>query len=447
MRAEPTRRVTGVRSVGSLLVLAACAGTTPVPEAADDARNPFQARERESNQAGPLTPEAAALASAQHSVARARQAELSKTGASDPQPTCGAWPLWERYAERFISADGRVIDRTADDRTTSEGQAYGLFFALVNNDRARFDKLLRWTEKNLAGASLRARLPAWLWGKTLNGAWGTVDENAASDADVWIAYALLEAARAFQTPAYAELGRALATRIANEEVVDVPGLGPTLLPGPKGFSDVHAKGEVRLNPSYLVLPVLRRIADAGAGGPWAQVVESSRRVLLEAAPRGFSPDWLRYVPGQGFVDDLETGPLCSYDAIRVYLWASVLPADEPQRAQLAHAADSFSALIAKLGRVPERIDVRTADVSVQDGPPGFVAVGALSAQASGDARLAAGLRARLEGALGADGLYGDPPAYYDQNLSLFALGFLEGRYRFLTDGSLKLTWEQAPCGT
>jgi endoglucanase len=422
----------------AVLFVAACAGATPPPQAASDV--PATRTE--------LTPEQAALASAQQSVLRARQAEPEgPAGLTEPRPTCGVWPFWERYADRFISDDGRVIDRTADDRTTSEGQAYGLFFALVNNDRARFDKLLQWTEKNLAGSSLRARLPAWLWGKQKSGGWGTVDPNAASDADVWIAYTLLEAARAFQAPAYGELGRALAARIAKEEVMDVPGLGPTLLPGPQGFRDVGGKGAARLNPSYLVMPVLRRIANAGVEGPWAELVDSSRRVLLEASPRGFSPDWLRYIPAQGFVDDSDSPAMCSYDAIRVYMWSALLPQAEPQRAELLRAAESFSGLVAKLGRVPERINVRTAEVSMQSGPPGFVAVARLTAYAAGDAKLAAELDARLQGTLGADGLYGNPPAYYDQNLSLFALGFLEGRYRFHTDGSLQLPWEQAPCGT
>jgi len=39
------------------------------------------------------------------------------------------------------------------------------------------------------------------------------------------------------------------------------------------------------------------------------------------------------------------------------------------------------------------------------------------------------------------GLYGDPPAYYDQNLVLFAQGFSESRYRFGADGSLAPAWE------
>ena len=38
-------------------------------------------------------------------------------------------------------------------------------------------------------------------------------------------------------------------------------------------------------------------------------------------------------------------------------------------------------------------------------------------------------------------LYGEPPAYYDQNLALFGRGFVEGRFRFGADGALLTAWE------
>ena len=57
-------------------------------------------------------------------------------------PCDASWPLWNRYAQTFIAGDGRVIDRSAGDRSTSEGQAYALFFSLVANDRALFQRLL-----------------------------------------------------------------------------------------------------------------------------------------------------------------------------------------------------------------------------------------------------------------------------------------------------------------
>ena len=33
-----------------------------------------------------------------------------------------------------------------------------------------------------------------------------------------------------------------------------------------------------------------------------------------------------------------------------------------------------------------------------------------------------------------------PPRYYEQVLSLFALGWYEGRYRFAADGDARLQW-------
>jgi endo-1,4-beta-D-glucanase Y len=38
------------------------------------------------------------------------------------------------------------------------------------------------------------------------------------------------------------------------------------------------------------------------------------------------------------------------------------------------------------------------------------------------------------------GLYGKPPRYYDQNLALFAMGWLEHRFRFDSTGVLNLRW-------
>src|SRR4051795_328025 len=75
------------------------------------------------------------------------------------------WPLWESYTRAAIDQQGRVIDHSAQDHTTSEGQSYAMFFALVANDRVRFEKLLRWSEINLANGNLAQQLPAWAWGK------------------------------------------------------------------------------------------------------------------------------------------------------------------------------------------------------------------------------------------------------------------------------------------
>jgi endo-1,4-beta-D-glucanase Y len=434
------------RTFGSALglMLAACASAPA--QAGLPARAPLPGAMRDSITSASssaqlaglrATPEQAALHAAQRSVISAERAI-----APTPLAACPSWPLWQRYAEVFISDEGRVVDAAADARSTSEGQAYALFFALVAGDRARFERILRWTEDNLAAGNLASRLPAWHWGRHADGRFGVVDGNAASDADLWLAYALLEAARAWGQPVYHDLGLALAARVAREEVVSVPGLGAVLLPGPRGFQ--LEGGAVSLNPSYLVLPILRRIRHAGVPGAWGSLIASSVRVLDQAAPRGLAADWVSYVPGRGFVDDAKHGPFGSYDAIRVYLWSALLPQAEPEARALRRSARALAELVDRIGRVPERIQIQTAEVSEQNGPPGFLAVALASAQASGQRELAAELSTRLTRAQN-NGLYGDVPAYYDQNLALFALGFVEGRYRFLADGRLQLSFRQGAC--
>ncbi|HDR9776712.1 TPA: cellulase, partial [Burkholderia cepacia ATCC 25416] len=104
---------------------------------------------------------ALALAVAMTCTAAGMAARARAAGTADATDAgCGAaWPRWDAFKRDFISADGRVIDvGSADSRTVSEGQAYGLFFALVANDRRMFDTILAWTENNLAQGDLSAHL-------------------------------------------------------------------------------------------------------------------------------------------------------------------------------------------------------------------------------------------------------------------------------------------------
>src|SRR5579864_296187 len=256
-------------------------------------------------------------------------AAASSAAAATPAGPCGDWPAYRTFVERFVQADGRVIDfSTPEQKTTSEGQSYGLFFALVANDRATFDRLLGWTRTNLAANQFdpaNVRLPSWAWGKKPDGSYGVLDPNSASDSDLWIAYDLLQAGRLWQEPAYTKLGQALAEQIVRREVADLAGLGPMLLPGPQGFQT----GDVtRLNPSYLPLPVLRGLAHDLPGGPWNSLAGNGYKLVKTTSPHGFAPDWAAWRAGQ-FVVDPKTGDTGSYDAIRVYLWAGLASSADP----------------------------------------------------------------------------------------------------------------------
>lgn len=359
--------------------------------------------------------------------------------ASSPEHSADDWPLWRAYVAHFVSADGRVIDRTDRDRTTSEGQAYALFFALVANDQKRFAQLLRWTEDNLSAGRLDTGLPAWLWGRRKNGSWAVLDGNSAADADLWLSYTLLEAGRLWHAPRFDRLGRLLLRAIATHEVIDIDPGAALLLPGPRGFV-LDGGRRVRLNPSYTPIQVLRRLSALEPTGPWQRIIAGSLRMLTETTPHGLAADWVVYERGNGFSFDPVSGPSGSYDAIRTYLWAAMLDPGDPQLRTMQSALGGLYAHWRTRETLPERVDVRSGEVLSAGAPVGFFAALLPWCKRFGQRQAGAAVAQELAAQLH-DGLYGAPPAYYDQNLVLFGQGFSQGRYNFAVDGALRPSWE------
>jgi len=361
----------------------------------------------------------------------------------------GPWQLWTSYESQFIDPQGRVMDPQGGNRTTSEGESYALFFALVNNDRPEFDRILGWTRDNLAQGDLGTHLPAWLWGKSADGSWKIIDTNSASDADCWMAYTLYEAGRLWANPAYTKLSQQMMGLIAKNEVANLPGFGPMLLPGSSGFQ--HAQVWT-LNPSYLPFFIFQRFADIDPNGPWGQIALGIPSVLAESARHGYAMDWVDYVPGDGFYPATEIhpgnkdtdAPGGSYDAIRVYLWAGMLDEHDSARPQVLNAVPAMSVYLANHDAPPEKVSEQGIPVE-QDGPIGFSAAVLPYLRAFPDLeKLSAQQLARLDKQRNAGtGLYGKDPTYYDQNLALFATGYLGGKFRFGPGGELKVEWKRS----
>ena len=347
------------------------------------------------------------------------------------------WPAWEQFQRDYISPEGRVIDpSTPHQITTSEGQSYGLFFALVANDRPLFDKLLQWTENNLAAGDLSAHLPAWQWGKQspqdAASPWTVLDSNSASDADLWIAYNLLEAGRLWQNPRFQTLGTQLLQRIAKEEVVNIPGLGVMLLPGKVGF--VH--GDTwRLNPSYLPPQLLTRFSTLK--GPWRAMQAVNLRLWQETAPQGFAPDWVIWHKQKGWQPDTTKPHLGSYDAIRVYLWTGMLADSSKVKVVLSAHFQPMAALTAQQGTPPEQVDTLTGKAT-GTGSVGFSA--ALLPLLAANPTALQVQRQRLHDAPH------DNNAYFSASLTLFGQGWDQQRYRFNRQGELLPSWDNQ-CAT
>jgi endoglucanase len=367
---------------------------------------------------------------------------LACTAASPAALNAEHWPLWEGYAASFLDSRGRVVDPQGGDRTTSEGQSYGMFFALVANDRDRFNRLLDWTSNNLAEGDLGTRLPSWLWGKGPSGQWKVLDSNSAADADLWIAYTLCEAGRLWHQPRYELLGRRMIALIAGKEMVELPGFGIMLLPGPTGF---HPAPEIwLLNPSYLPLPLFTRLAAVDPQGPWLGIAGRIPSLLAKSARRGFAMDWVSYSARDGFQPAALPGGSASaggsYDAIRVYLWTGLTHPETKGRAESLDAVPGMANYLATHGVPPERIDGAGLIVG-GNAPVGFSAALLPYLQAMGAKPAQATLAARIAVQLDpATNLYGRPPTYYDENLALFGLGVRQHMFAFGRGGELQLKW-------
>jgi len=345
------------------------------------------------------------------------------------------WPAWDAFADRFVEPGGRVVDLTFGRKSTSEGQAYGLFFALVANQRPRFDAILGWTSQNLAGGHLGNQLPAWLWNQLDDGSWGVRDGNAAADADLWLAYTLLEAGRLWQEPRYDDIGRKLLLQIRSREIVTVAGDHPILLPAPVGF--VLDRGRFRIDPSYLPGFIFRYLSVADPQGPWHAVWDNYMRLAPSEFPAGIAPDTLIIEADGSATQDTERGPSASYDAIRVYLWAGMSASSS---SSLLKQLEPYAALLDGHGNPPEQLDPVTGTVRRSDfSPIGFSGAVLPFLSALGDVPTLEKQRQRVHLAQFKARL-GGSSNYYDQALILFGEGWTDRQFAFDADGRLLTQW-------
>jgi endoglucanase len=278
---------------------------------------------------------------------------------------------WIAYRQRFIQADGRVIDREDSDRSTSEAQAYALLRAVFMNDPTTFAKTLEWAENNLqrkATGNRVDRLWVWKWGRDPKGNWGIIDRNFASDADIDAITALILASRRWKRPEYLSLARAKLQNLWNLSTVAVPGGGSRyLLPGPREAFQIQPT-TLQLNPSYLAPYAFRLFAQVDPAHNWLSLVDSSYEVLENSSALsavGLPSNWVSLDTQTGQFQALPaSGPLpteYSFDAYRVW-WRVALDATwfkEPlatsfMRQHLRH----LQKLWRTSSRIPARIDLQ-----------------------------------------------------------------------------------------
>ena len=306
---------------------------------------------------------------------------------------------WHSFKSRFLSKDGRIVDTGNGGISHSEGQGWGLLFAVAAQDQESFDLILNWTAQNLRRST--DALHAWRYVPLDQPP--VKDANNAADGDMFIATALIRAGRLWGRPDHLLAAAAIGRDILRLLVKNV---GPftVLLPGLDGF---ETKTAIVINPSYYAFPMMSELAKVVPSGQWDRLQQDGR-TLIEKGRFGrwlLPPDWLRIAKKDANLSLApEFPPRFSYDAIRVPLWWvwQKLPPGPAIQAIDAFWRETPSNVI------PAWVDLRTNEAAPYQATPGVVAISRLvrlacSGQASTDAIVVS-----------------DSKSYYDASLVLLS---------------------------
>jgi endoglucanase len=245
--------------------------------------------------------------------------------------------LWQKYKTTYVEEGTfRTINKQQDNVTTSEGQSYTMFRAVMMDDQATFDGAYQWTKDNLWRDE--DRLFSWLFGKDTDGEFRVLKAqggyNSASDADIDIALSLIFAYNRWKKDEYKGDALAILKDIWDKEVVEINGVPYLAANNVEKFMSQ----KVIVNPSYFAPYAFRIFAEVDPDRDWMALVDSSYAVLNEvtsssldkSSSAGLPPDWVVIDKKTGEISATGISHLTtnySFDAIRVpwriavdYVW-------------------------------------------------------------------------------------------------------------------------------
>lgn len=229
---------------------------------------------------------------------------LGSGGARAASPAPSFAEVWAAFKVAHVRA-GQVTDSFSG-IAHSEGQGYAMLFSVWAGDAATFREVWAFTRKLQRPDGLFS----WRWeaGKV-------ADLNNATDGDIYIAWALLEAAQRFSDLTYRHAALRILEALKRLRVSTKH--GEVLLPGLEGFVD-PTTGVVRANLSYWVFPAFEAFAKVDPEF-WPRLTDTGLRIIGYSffGRHQLPPDWV--VLGDP-VTAYGEPPRFGYDAIRVPLF-------------------------------------------------------------------------------------------------------------------------------
>jgi endo-1,4-beta-D-glucanase Y len=204
---------------------------------------------------------------------------------------------WDSYKKEFIQSDGRSIDPSQQNITTSEAQGYALLRAVWVDDKPEFDRVFSFTMDNMKRP--HDNLFGWRFGKLPNGKYGFLaggGNNSAADADADIAFALLLASKRWNDTSYKNHALPIIKDIWKYETASTSSGKRYLIAG----NWAQNQQKLIINVSYFAPYEWRLFATVDPKDNWATLIDPSYQLLSDTgtAPLdkakgvGLPPDWL-----------------------------------------------------------------------------------------------------------------------------------------------------------
>jgi len=203
---------------------------------------------------------------------------------------------WQLYAKKFINNDGRVIDYSQNNITTSEGQSYALLRAVWIDDKPTFDRVWKWTKENMKRP--HDNLFGWRWGQRSDKTYGFMPDggdNSATDADEDITLALIFASYRWGDTSYLDSAKKILPDLWKIDTADAYGKR-YVIAGNWAQND----RELVINPSYFAPYAWKIFAQVDTKDNWNSLVDPAYTLLTDAGDVpldkeknvGLPPDWL-----------------------------------------------------------------------------------------------------------------------------------------------------------
>lgn len=263
---------------------------------------------------------------------------------------------WSAFKLKFIQ-DGRVVDTGNGGISHTEGQGFGLLMSVLLNDKQTFDSLLSWTMLKL---QRKDKLFSWKWEKNR-----VADVNNATDGELYIAWALIEAAIKWNTVQYAVEAVDIANAVLANCVKDTGSL-KLLMPGLQGFEE---KDKLITNPSYYIFPALQKIYQLTRNEDWKAIIQTGLNVSKGWGPSDLPADWLAVDKKTQELTLWKDRPArFGYEAIRVPLFLAAL-------GFTYHSSVKSCAKWFEAKKAPAWVDLQTNATADYVASPSFYAVG------------------------------------------------------------------------